>query len=612
LETSFINENQLWVKFAEAAGYEEFCTLWLALLCHQIEGVEAGLVLLGEPDQGPYSPAAVWPTPRSDVQYLTKVAEKAITEKRGLFIQSSSAADGSDQTNFHVAFPLMVASQLHGVVILDVTDRSESALQEVLRSLYWSSAWVENLFLRLNEGHSIAVTKRLTVVLELTAVCLDQQKFKSAVISLVNELALRFDCERVSYGILKGKKIQVAAISHTAEFGKKMNLTNLISAAMEEAVDQVKSISSPPLEDKQDAICRAHNDLASNNSGNVVCSIPLLHNEEILGAITLERTSDRPFSSEEIETCEIMGAVAGPILEVKRSEDRWLLHKNWDWLIEQLKKLFGPAHFTMKMIVILVASLTLFFCLAKGDYRIKAQAIIEGAVQRAIVAPFGGYVFTSEPRAGDVVKVGEILACLDDRDLKIEHLKWMSQKEQLAKQFRKAQADHEWAQARIIQAQINQAEAQIALTSEQLARTKITSPYNGIIISGDLSQSLGSPVERGQILFEVAPLDNYRIVLEVDEQDIDELKVAQEGKLILSSLPNQKFAFQVGLITPVATAREGHNYFRVEAILQEDSSRLRPGMEGIGKVNIERRNLFWIWTHEIVDWCRLKIWKYYP
>ncbi len=107
-------------------------------------------------------------------------------------------------------------------------------------------------------------------------------------------------------------------------------------------------------------------------------------------------------------------------------------------------------------------------------------------------------------------------------------------------------------------------------------------------------------------------MDNYRIVLEVDEQDIDELKVAQEGKLILSSLPNQKFAFQVGLITPVATAREGHNYFRVEAILQEDSSRLRPGMEGIGKVNIERRNLFWIWTHEIVDWCRLKIWKYYP
>jgi hypothetical protein len=35
-------------------------------------------------------------------------------------------------------------------------------------------------------------------------------------------------------------------------------------------------------------------------------------------------------------------------------------------------------------------------------------------------------------------------------------------------------------------------------------------------------------------------------------------------------------------------------------------------MEGIAKINIDRRKLFWIWTHEIVEWCRLKIWKYWP
>ena len=612
METSFINEDHLWVRFAEADGSEEFFTAWLALLCRQVNKVEAGLVLIGEPDQGPYSPAAVWPSPRTSVQHLTKVAEKAIIEKRGLFIQADNGDRPADQPHFHVALPLILASQLHGVVVLDVDYRSEEDLQEVLRTLYWASAWVENLFFRLHENRESAVVERLTMILELVALCLDQQEFKSAAIALVTELAIRLDCERVSYGILRGEKIQVATLSHTAEFGKKMNLTNLVGAAMEEAVDQVESISFPALPDKQVSICRAHQELSRNNSGNAVCSIPLLHNEEILGALTLERNGDQPFSPEEIEACEALGAFVGPILEVKRREDRWLARKAWDSAVDQLKKLFGPAHFTVKMSVILATAVVLFFCLAEGNYRVKAQAQIEGAIQRVIVAPFDGYVFESKPRAGDVVEKGALLASLDDRDLRIEQLKWKSQKEQLAKQYRKALADHDRAQARIIQAKINQAEAQIALTEEQLVKTKITSPYSGIIISGDLSQSLGAPVERGQVLFEVAPLDNYRIVLEVDEQDIDELRVNQEGELLLSSLPYQKFAFHVGLITPVATAREGHNYFRVEAILQENTSRLRPGMEGIGKINVDRRKLFWIWTHEIVEWCRLKIWKYWP
>ena len=31
-------------------------------------------------------------------------------------------------------------------------------------------------------------------------------------------------------------------------------------------------------------------------------------------------------------------------------------------------------------------------------------------------------------------------------------------------------------------------------------------PIPGVIVSGDLSQAIGAPVERGQVLFELAPL----------------------------------------------------------------------------------------------------------
>ena len=159
---------------------------------------------------------------------------------------------------------------------------------------------------------------------------------------------------------------------------------------------------------------------------------------------------------------------------------------------------------------------------------------------------------------------------------------------------------------------MDQAEAQIALLDEQLSRTKVTAPFDGVVMSGDLSQSLGAPVERGQVLYEVAPLHEYRVIAQVDERDIMEISVGQQSKLILPSMPGEELPFLVDKITPVSTAKEGRNYFRVEGHLEKLSERLRPGMEGIGKITIDRRKLIWVWTHEAIDWVRLQVWRWFP
>ena len=89
--------------------------------------------------------------------------------------------------------------------------------------------------------------------------------------------------------------------------------------------------------------------------------------------------------------------------------------------------------------------------------------------------------------------------------------------------------------ARVLRAKIDQAVAQISLLDEQLARCRITSPFDGVIMSGDLSQSLGAPVERGDVLFDVAPMDAIRVIAEVDERDINDIVVGQKSDLVLPS-----------------------------------------------------------------------------
>ena len=148
---------------------------------------------------------------------------------------------------------------------------------------------------------------------------------------------------------------------------------------------------------------------------------------------------------------------------------------------------------------------------------------------------------------------------------------------------------------------------------EQISRLRITAPFDGIVVSGDLSQQLCTPVERGNVLFEVAPLNEYRIVLKIDERDITEVKVGLFGELVLSSTPDRGFAFRVEKITPVSTAQEGRNFFRVEARpVGEDTEVLRPGMQGVAKVMIDKRRFAWIWSHKVVHWLRLFVWSWWP
>jgi hypothetical protein len=102
------------------------------------------------------------------------------------------------------------------------------------------------------------------------------------------------------------------------------------------------------------------------------------------------------------------------------------------------------------------------------------------------------------------------------------------------------------------------------------------------------------------------------VIVHVDARDIGEIKIGQRGELALPSLPGEVFPLTINTITLVSMAKEGRNYFRVEAQVEKVSKRLRPGMEGVGKVEIGKRKLIWIWTHEMIDWMRLKLWSWLP
>ncbi|CAO4154152.1 efflux RND transporter periplasmic adaptor subunit [Methylorubrum aminovorans] len=606
-------EPALWQVLRTAQTLQAAAEAWLTLQAPML-GAPRACVLLPGTSVG-LAPLAVFPAQSECEAGLRETAEAALRENRPVVqaMAETGPLPGAPPqvSGAWIALPLALDDACFAVAgfALDSLDKDE--LRAAIRQVQWGSAWLVAKQAELIGRGERRTLARSRSVLDLLAGVLEQSRFSAACTAAVTDLAIAFSCQRAAIGFVRRGSARITAISHSAQFGREMNLVRRLGACMNEAIDQRSLILFPPPENEA-TVTTAHADLARLQYGGRVLTVPMLVDDRFVGAITLERPADQPFSLETVEQVSACAAAIGPVLEDKRQNDRWLVLKATDALMNGARLVFGPNKTGLKVGLGAVLATVLALSVIKTDYRVTADARVEGLVRRSVVASYDGYLKTAGHRAGDTVRKGDLLAALEDRDLALERLRWVTERQQRTYEYDKALATRQPATINVVKSQIDQADAQIRLLDEQIARSKFTAPFDGLIVSGDLSQSIGGAVSRGQVLFEIAPLDSYRVVLSVDERLIADLREGQTGHVLATSLPDQPQMLTIQTITPVAEAKNGRNLFRVEGRIEDGATRLRPGMEGIAKVDVDRRLLAWIWARPIVDWLRLAVWHWWP
>ncbi|MFK7855484.1 MAG: efflux RND transporter periplasmic adaptor subunit [Granulosicoccus sp.] len=598
------------VTLAENAA-DEVIQIWLNAQCDMIAGATCGIVVDGSSKAAEPTLRASWPLEKTTFSgAMINAALSAMVERTVVIVSGEGLANPEGETepvSCLVATPLQRDNSSDLIAVFELPHSIRQQREAITQLLQWGGVWFGLLS---SERPSYIPKDRLVTVVELLATSLEHDEFDAAITATVTELATCLSCSRVSLGLVKGSSVTVCALSNSSRVDARQNLLRDISSAMNEAVDQDATVTWPTQKGRLPHITHAQEVLVRHGDSKSILSTPLYDGPLAVGALTLEFSNADNVTQDCIEICETLARLLGPVFSLKQDKERSIVLKIWAKLQDVVATLCGREKVALKLYLLLLLGSLAFFSTASGDYRVTAQARLEGSVKRVVTAPLNGFVASTYHRAGDLVKAGDLLAKLDDRDLLLERVQLSSQQDQLDKEHRAALSSHDRSATAIINARSRQVAAQISLIDQQLLRIRLQAPFDGMVVSGDLSQSIGSPVENGQVLFEIAPLEDYRVVLEVDERDIGNILEEQSGVLTLTGLPDSKLPFTVDRIVPLSTPREGRNVFEVQGELDEQSNSIRPGMEGIAKVTVERRKLIWVWTHELIDWLKLTLWAW--
>ena len=280
---------------------------WLQLQCRSSAHIKSALVVLGTPRGGDYRVEASWPETQPATPKLVSVAEQLVRrEQRKPWAKTLAADEGAI-----VACPILADELYIGLAVVHI-DSGDTLLQrKIARALQWGCewfAWLDAERNSLREQH-----ERLRGFIEVLSSALKFEDFRQTVQFIADGLCERIGCFRVGIGMMENGQVRRMALSGSRSDKSPLAVVSLIQAAMEEAAQQCATVCLEQQRSDGDVVVHAHRKLLGEHHLQAVCSIPMLHNGEVVAAINVEYT-DAGLDRSILQFCEQVAELLAPIL----------------------------------------------------------------------------------------------------------------------------------------------------------------------------------------------------------------------------------------------------------------------------------------------------------
>ena len=460
-------------------------------------------------------------------------------------------------------------------------------------------------------AHAADTSSELTGMLDLAAEVMQQPRFESACLTLVNRVTTQWSLVQASLGWVTGEHVKLVAISHLDRFERNSSQTQRIEDALMPAVihgNEIWTSASDPGQDVVDTSSMAG--LAKELGADRMAAIPIRDAQGITHAVLLLAFSSTSRPVTDLSHLLLAMELVQPRLSDLRSRSL----SPWQRMLLQLgklsKRIFGPEHGLAKLATVLGVALLLYAIFGTWHYRVDANAQLNTESTRLISAQFDGRIDQVYATAGELVSEGTLLVALDTRELEQQQSELVAEISKAEAETNKHRADGRLAEMEIGQSRLDQALAKIKRVEYYLQQSQSKAPFEGVIVEGEKKDLMGAPVKKGDKIFRISKIGGLYATLMVTERQMRHIQPGATGEVALLSHPDHNIPIRISSVIPVAQVKgqEGNQFMITAELMQAPQEWWRPGMTGLARIDVGSKNIVWILTHRVLDNLRLMLW----
>jgi membrane fusion protein (multidrug efflux system) len=220
----------------------------------------------------------------------------------------------------------------------------------------------------------------------------------------------------------------------------------------------------------------------------------------------------------------------------------------------------------------------------------SGTATLEAEADAAVIAKVPGEVRRLLVEEGDWVRAGQILAVLDDRQLKLQAAQTRAA---LAKTERDYNRQVELNQKGLVAAgafeslkyDLDNQRAANDIAQLSLSYSEIRAPFSGIVAARHIK--MGQEIQLGTSLFRVTDPTPLKAAVFVPERELARLKPGQAASVVVDALAGRTYPAIVKLVAP--TVDSATATFKVTLEVNDPKGDLKPGMFARVGIVFERR-----------------------
>ena len=527
-----------------------------------------------------------------DIPLSGQAAEQLLTTaamalQRGA-TQVKSLAEGSQVICAPVSTAGSAGEVLAALVVFEVSN-FHSALFTVELAANYQRFWARGNVAAANQWK----LNSLAAIVELVSTIEQHRTVDAAASSLVNDIAKHLGCARVALATAERHNLKLRAISGLNDFDSNSESVTLIREAMAESLLSGELRFWPPNDDGDDrSALLAHQSLARQSHFQSLLTSPLKNIDgRTIGVWLFADSRDVVTGPQFKSFVRTASPRVASAIQIVRRDERSMPARIKHRMVDFISGRKGKLALVGLALLLGIMSLPL-------PYRIRCQCVVQPVTRRFAVAPFEGMIDQTYVEAGDIVSEGTLLAEMDGRELRWELSAAEAERGQVMKKREIELADRNVPEVLISQLQAEELNAKIDVLRYRAAHLQLKSPAGGVVLSGSLEKGQTSPVQTGDVLFEIGPLETLRIEIEVPADEVAQIAAGQQVKIWINGFESEPLSVEVQQLQPRSELRNDQNVFVAKVTIDNSDKRLRPGMRGSARITGKRHPLVWNLLHK--------------